>query len=175
MKSKARKGIFLLAMLVISATAFGEVIFDPTTGIGFVGKGDVQNAFGWNNATLQKNAEGVTFTFIVQDVYSVQVEFTSGNGSSEGNYHLITVERVVSINATVGAEFRIHKQIDGFYLTGFGDKLQEGTVPQVGDQFNDNTGQGQAADKVIVGVTLVSSESSGFSVNYGGISFPLTY
>jgi len=33
-----------------------------SSGTGFVGKGDVQTAMGWNNAQLQKSAEALTFT-----------------------------------------------------------------------------------------------------------------
>ena len=40
-----------IAALAVSTAALATVTFDPATGIGFVGKGDVQLAFGWNNAT----------------------------------------------------------------------------------------------------------------------------
>src|SRR4051794_13995537 len=32
------------------------------TGKGFVGKGEVQSAFGWNNATMQTNHTSITFS-----------------------------------------------------------------------------------------------------------------
>jgi len=37
-----------------------SVSYFPETG-GFVGKGDVQTALGWNNAQLQTNASAVKF------------------------------------------------------------------------------------------------------------------
>src|SRR5918996_4693526 len=47
----------IVAAFAIGMTAaFALVTFDPSTGTGFVGKGDVQTAFGWNNKQLQNNA-----------------------------------------------------------------------------------------------------------------------
>lgn len=40
------------AAVCMVGSALATVTFDPGTGTGFVGKGDVQNAFGWNNAQL---------------------------------------------------------------------------------------------------------------------------
>lgn len=51
---------FLAGVTAIASTLAGigiataTVTFDPTTGKGFVGKGDLQTAFGWNNNQLQK-------------------------------------------------------------------------------------------------------------------------
>jgi hypothetical protein len=44
-----------------AGAVFAAVTFDPETGTGFVGKGDVQTAFGWNNKQLQDNAGLVQF------------------------------------------------------------------------------------------------------------------
>lgn len=49
-----------LALTIPAANA--AVTFDPATGTGFVGKGDVQTALGYNNAQLQKNASTLVFT-----------------------------------------------------------------------------------------------------------------
>jgi opacity protein-like surface antigen len=51
----------LVAALTIAAAAFAAVTFDPATGTGFVGKGDVQLVYGWNNKQLQDNAGSVQF------------------------------------------------------------------------------------------------------------------
>jgi hypothetical protein len=47
--------------LAVAGPASASVTVNPETGIGFVGKGDVQTAMGWNNDVLQKNAANVTF------------------------------------------------------------------------------------------------------------------
>lgn len=52
-------GIFIATS---AAPAGAAVTFDGSTGTGFVGKGDVQTAFGWNDAKLQARAAGVTFS-----------------------------------------------------------------------------------------------------------------
>jgi Spy/CpxP family protein refolding chaperone len=53
MMKKFKMTLMAIALLSISIATFAAVTFNPSTGIGFVGKGDVQNAFGWNNADLQ--------------------------------------------------------------------------------------------------------------------------
>ena len=53
----------LAAMMLAATAAIAAVTFDPETGEGFVGKGDVQLAFGWNNKELQTNAKNVSFTY----------------------------------------------------------------------------------------------------------------
>ena len=54
-------GLALLAMLVAAGAVFAAYTFDPATGKGFVGKGDVQLIYGWNNTQLQNNAKLVDF------------------------------------------------------------------------------------------------------------------
>jgi hypothetical protein len=68
MRGKARKlylamGLALVAMFVAAGAVFAAVTFDPATGTGFVGKGDVQLAFNLNNKQLQQNASKVSFTY----------------------------------------------------------------------------------------------------------------
>ena len=56
-------GLALMAMFVAAGAVFAAVTYDPATGTGFVGKGDVQLAFNLNNKQLQQNANKVTFTY----------------------------------------------------------------------------------------------------------------
>ena len=56
-------GLALMAMFVAAGAVFAAVTYDPATGTGFVGKGDVQLAFNLNNKQLQQNAKLVTFTY----------------------------------------------------------------------------------------------------------------
>ena len=51
------------ATLLLAPAASAAVTFSETNGTGFVGKGDVQVAFSWNNKQLQANATGVSFSF----------------------------------------------------------------------------------------------------------------
>jgi hypothetical protein len=53
--------VAMLGALAVPTVASASVAVD-SSGNGFVGKGDVQVAFGWNNKQLQDNAKNVTFT-----------------------------------------------------------------------------------------------------------------
>lgn len=160
-------GIFVLLVL-LAVTSFASVTFDATTGKGFVGKGDVQLAFGWNNASLQNNVSGITFSYDVIDTYEVTAEWTTGEGTKGEKTHVISVPRHVSVSASIVFNARTHKQVDGFYLLGFGSQTSSGSVPVVGANFNDGND-----DKTITSVTLVSSSGGGLTVNYGGTSVSL--
>jgi len=51
------------AALIATATGASAATLDSATGAGFVGKGEVQSAFGWNNAKMQgATAAGFTFS-----------------------------------------------------------------------------------------------------------------
>lgn len=52
-------GVAVITTAVITMSpAFALVSFSSDTGTGFVGKGDVQSAFGWNNAAAPSLAKG---------------------------------------------------------------------------------------------------------------------
>lgn len=56
-------GFALAGALAMTVTVMADVEdFDPETGTGFVGKGDVQSAFGWNNEEAQLHIPDVTFS-----------------------------------------------------------------------------------------------------------------
>ena len=55
-------GAALATLALTIPAAHAAVTFDPATGTGFVGKGAVQSALGYNNAHLQKNASTLVFT-----------------------------------------------------------------------------------------------------------------
>jgi hypothetical protein len=79
MKRTGIIGLALAGAIVTSAAVMAAVVFNPATGEGFVGKGDVQSAFGWNNARLQSNAGGVTFTFGAEVEQSVVCQHETGS------------------------------------------------------------------------------------------------
>lgn len=155
---KKISGIIALVAFV-AMTSFGAITFDPVTGTGFVGKGDVQLALGWNNAQLQSNS--VWFTYVVEDIYEVEAEWYTGPDHNVTR-HTISVPRTVSVNASVVSESRKNSQdaITGFNLAGFGSYSSGGSVPVVGGNFNDGNDV-----KTIISVTLVSSSGGGLFVN----------
>jgi len=168
---RALLGTVLVIAMVTPSLAMVE--FDPETGTGFVGKGDVQSAFGWNNAALQRNVSEITFTYNVVEVYNVTVEWDTTTGGKEPKIitHSVVHERNTAVNSDVQFDARTHKQVDGFVLTGFiGEPAATGSIPTVGDIFNPNHGT-ESAGKPITAVELVSSLSTGgMYVNFGDSS-----
>lgn len=131
-----------LAMGIMASSAFAAVTFDPVDGTGFVGKGDVQTALGWNNAELQKNAENLKFTYETQTVYEVTVTWTTGDGTKGEKTHTVEHKRTYSVNDIVDYGARIKNQVTGFNLLGFNSDLNPtfDEIPKVGDEYPGNSG-----------------------------------
>jgi hypothetical protein len=160
------------ATALISSAAFAAVSFDSSTGNGFVGKGDIQVLYGWNNQQLQRNASGVTFSYDATDTYDVECYWETVTGRGTIIVHDINVPRHTRVNASIAYDARSNSKgkdgpITGFNLTGFGSTTTEGTVPTVG-----GTCPGASEVATIIAVTLTSS-TGGLSVSYGGVSYPL--
>ncbi len=101
--------------------AFAAVTFDPESGTGFVGKGDVQLAFGQNNKQLQDNAAGVIFESVTVTV--TEQSWTCTRLDRDGNPADTTQERertttttTEGVNSSVASE---RNQITGFTLTAY--------------------------------------------------------
>lgn len=157
--------LMAIALLSVSIATFAAVTFDLSTGTGFVGKGDVQNAFGWNNTQLQNNASGVSLTYDAVETYEVELYWETETGNGKVIIHEVTIPRHTSVNASIAYDARTKNQITGFNLTGLGATTYEGFVPVVGQEWPENNGN----NRIVVGVTLVSS-TGGLYVNYGGVS-----
>jgi len=150
---------------VAATAALATVTFNFSTGVGFVGKGDVQTAFLWNNAAAQKNVPGVSFAYKASDVYDVECYWETTTGSGKIIVHDITIPKHRNINATIAYDARTHKQVDGFNLTGFnGGEIDDKPIPQVGDACPGNN------PGTVITVTLVSSDVGGLYVTYGTTS-----
>jgi hypothetical protein len=103
-------GLMLLG--ASSQNALAAVTFDPETGEGFVGKGDVQEVFGWNNKGLQDNAKDVQFR-VSSGTESSWECYNSNNEKTQVRSQSVTFEGVFD------SESRTHKQVDGFNLLGY--------------------------------------------------------
>jgi hypothetical protein len=106
------------SVALIASSASAAVIFDPETGEGFVGKGDVQLAMEWNNKQLQDNAGSLVFTLQEEAAYTL---VCSRVHSQHGHQEQTFKDQVSSINADVVYDGRTNKKefITGFLLTGF--------------------------------------------------------
>jgi hypothetical protein len=140
----------------IGSSQSALVTFDSATGTGFVGKGDVQLAFGWNNATLQKNANDLTFTYDATVTYDVSCEWTTGPAGKE-KVHTVIHEKYGSISSAVEYEARRANQVNGFNLLGYdasGLVVTGDALPAVGDPCPGYPGNEKAVSDVeVVGTT----------------------
>jgi hypothetical protein len=148
--------------LAAGAIAFAAVNVDDQ-GIGFVGKGDVQLAFDWNNAQLQENAAALQFRICDTQTYTWQCEWTTGPDHNRTT-HTSKLKTTTGIDASVAFDARKNKngQITGFNLNGFeGDSTVEGKVMDCG---------GAGAGKTLVADSLqaVGEEESDLQVSADG-------
>jgi hypothetical protein len=122
-KTKLIVSIVVLTVLLVSATAaFAAVIFDPETGTGFVGKGDVQLVYAWNNKQLQDNAASVQFRANSEVVSEVSWVCTKDEDHIQERARTST-SSIAGVLASIARE---KNQITGFNLTGYdGDPLIE--------------------------------------------------
>jgi hypothetical protein len=122
-----------IAAATISSAAMALVTFDSTTGTGWVGKGDVQTAFGWNNKAAQDNVNNVAFSAQSEERYQVTCEWTTGPDHNRQT-HDVSRPIVRAVSSTVGYEARKTGHWTGYNLTGYGATVGGGAVPTVGGQ-----------------------------------------
>lgn len=170
MKFTIKSAVAVLAT-VAAAAAFAAVTFDPTSGSGFVGKGDVQLAFGWNNKQLQDNASFVSFSTEQTTQYAVTCEWETETGGKNSKIidHAVTIKKTRNVQGAVNADPRAGKsQFTGFNLHGYGPVTEAGgVVPQVGESC-----PMAHASAEVTAVTATSSPLT-LSAVYGGVAITL--
>jgi hypothetical protein len=157
--------LFAVAVMFAAVPMFGAVVFDGTTFPGFVGKGDVQLAFGWNNPQLQANASTVTFTYRIDERYSAVCRFTTGEGTPGEQVHTLTIPKNINVNSNIAYDARKNSQdkITGFNLLSFGTSSGGGNVPVVG-----GTCPGAGTDGEWISVTGIGSGDESLYVHAPG-------
>jgi hypothetical protein len=130
--------VTLVALLITATMAFAAVTFDADSGEGFVGKGDVQNVYGWSNAQLQTNAGSVQFRYNAEEVTEVSWTCTKtvvlGNGGVNEIVELRETTTTTSTAGVVTTVARERNQITGFNLTGY--SMQTVSSVTDGDEVN---------------------------------------
>lgn len=170
-----RKVLSLAVALVVftwigvAGITSAAVTFDAETGIGFVGKGDVQLVYGWNNKQLQDNASFVDFRVQSSEVSEVSWECTNSNNDKVQERARTTTTTLEGVFATVA---RVKNQVTGFNLAGY-----------EGDEVNTTETEGPAVDScpsgpwtltTPAGDPTVSQTGGGFEVSTNGDDwFPL--
>ena len=138
MDRKVFVGLALAALIATSAVVRAEVTWTPEDG-GFVGKGDVQTLFGWNNATMQANHTSIEFELVMQAGYTFECEWWTGP-SHNRRHHTNTKEIELDINATVESSSRRTGQYTGWNLgpaSGDAVSIDEPTDADCGAEGND--------------------------------------
>ena len=147
--------LLALAAAFVAGSATAAVTYDEN-GVGFVGKGDVQALYDWNNAMLQANASELQFRFIAASTVTWVCEWWTGKEPNR-QYHAKESEASVGVSAAVAVDSRKNSkgQVTGFNLTGL-----DGAVESYAS-IGDCNGQG-------AGKTLKPD-----SINYEGSEEPL--
>lgn len=124
-KTTITMALAALLVMALAIPAFAAVTFDPDTGTGFVGKGDVQLALGYNNKQLQDNASSLQFQ--AKSTKVTEVSWTCTNDRNEN-----TQERERTTTTTtqgvVSSIARERNQITGFNLTGYQGETTSSTT-----------------------------------------------
>jgi hypothetical protein len=171
---KISKIVATISLLAATSVAGAAVILNYDSsgafnGTGFVGKGDVQLAFGWNNKQLQDNASGVSFAYSATARYSATCVWVTGEGTRGEHEHTISRTVTSKLVGSVAYDARVRNQITGFNLTGFqGEVTSVGKVPEVG-----GTCPGNGTDGAWTVVTLSGSEEK-LTASFGGINADLS-
>lgn len=142
MRTITKAAALAAATVFMTATAANAYTMDAA-GYGFVGKGEVQTPFGWNNATLQQYASTVTFTYDTSATYEAICTFTTGEGTKGEKTHNIEHNESAIVAASLNGDPRQTKgqrQFTGFILSGFGQTTTTGEVPVTGEACPGNEG-----------------------------------
>jgi hypothetical protein len=115
MNKNLHRSVRILSLALFASfgsAAIAEVRFDAETGTGFVGKGDVQLVFGWNNRALQDNVDAVEFQ-------AKSITETTWSCTNENNDNIQQRTRTTTTEGVVSSVARERNQITGFILTGY--------------------------------------------------------
>ncbi len=110
--------IAALALLVTPASAYTST---------FVGKGEVQTAFGLNNSTMQKVHQSVTFQYDISTPVTFECEWYTGPDRNRKR-HDVTVTKTIAVQASVASESRKTGQWTGWNLTNGLPALDPGSI-----------------------------------------------
>lgn len=108
------------ALTTVSTAAYAAVTFDPATGTGFVGKGDVQILYGWSNKQLQDNAGSLAFGYEASttNTWTCSWDNPAGKEVVTPRNNESTTTRLFSSIARENSKGK-DGSITGFKLTGF--------------------------------------------------------
>ncbi len=158
------------ASLGLMAPASAAVTFDPDTGTGFVGKGDVQTVLGWNDRQLQANADNVDFSATSTTVTEVSWVCTNDRNENTQERQRTTTTETTGVVDTV-ARTNKNGSVTGFNLTGY-QGTPETSSSTEGNPLN-SCPSGPWVLTTPAGDPEVISQTSTVNVRYDGNTYPL--
>ncbi|MFB2639586.1 hypothetical protein ACE02P_16265 [Shewanella bicestrii] len=167
---KIKHTIVALASFAFMGSVNASVTYDEA-GVGFVGKGDIQSLFDWNNSQLQDNAKFLHFQFIATGTVTWRCKKAHANENADGEGLYVTMSSqttMLGANASVEARKNAPAKITGFYLNGIDGSLSGETL---GDQDCSTVGKvTPSGKKVENAVEYVYVENS---AKFEGLESPL--
>jgi hypothetical protein len=106
----------LVACLAFSSASLADVAYDEN-GVGFVGKGDLQTLYDWNNSMLQDNAESIGFRLLSGASASWTCTGVNPAGKTVTQSHSMESEALES-DVTFSVRKNQAGQVTGFTLNG---------------------------------------------------------
>lgn len=152
-----------VALVFAASSAWATVTFNAADGTGFVGKGDLQLAFGWNNAQAQLHIPRVTFKYELSETYTAVCSWTTGEGTRGERTHNVPRTRSIDVNAQIAFDTRQNTQgqITGVRLLGYqGDVREVQAAPVVGEPCPGNQGH----EGVWTSVEITSSSTGLYAI-----------
>jgi hypothetical protein len=171
-----RKSLIAIAAAtaLVSTAALASVTLTISGGAlsGFIGKGDVQSAFGFNNGKMQDAAPNVVFNYSDTQSADVTCEWTTGPDRNPTT-HTVTHTRNSSLSATwFGNARQSPNQTTGWNVNGVLLNGSGQPIPNVGDPCPGNNGNGS----VVTAVVDLGSTGAILTASVNGVTrqFPIT-
>jgi hypothetical protein len=124
---KKRSAVAGFAAVAVFATAVYAATFDPATGFGFVGKGEVQEPWGWNNREMSQRAANVEFSYSQEVTYQQECLVTTMVANPPGPATPVVVQETQTRNGSINKSLSFEQRrnggngnFTGFILNGFG-------------------------------------------------------
>jgi hypothetical protein len=163
---KKRSAVAGFAAVAVFATAvYAATTFDPDSGFGFVGKGEVQEIYGWNNKALQDNEANVEFRAKSETVEERSWTCTNINDDSE---QMRERKRTTKIEGILSATGRERRQITGFILNGYDGDPKTINTPESGQILNSCPGGPSWSLTTPAGDWYVVSSTNVLEVSFDG-------
>ncbi|EKO3565507.1 hypothetical protein [Vibrio metschnikovii] len=164
------------AWALSSGTAIAAVSVDEN-GVGFVGKGDVQQVFDWNNSKLQENAHNLQFRMATTGTTT----WTCEGINPAGIVVIQQYEQLQGVNSSVAFDPRRNRtgQITGFHMNGIqtGDEI---TYTPLGSCGNNGNGHHNWVVKptLVDDINYLGSDEPSLEVSVDGmnwVALPISY